>query len=189
MRKTSAYARKRRGQGLDAHGWANAKQYAWLKAINISRPYDDESILDEVPTAEIVEKAIINARLTLKMLAEGAVKPDDTDQHDLMAHVIGMAQIRMLDIGGEGASAVMGTLNTAAQALQRMRNRWERLRTWGLDGPGIVAMREAVDIYEAILRASSPRQMERAQMVRLDQVKRLQAQDQQGTGTCAGTSI
>lgn len=185
MKKTSAYARKRRAQGLGAHGWAGANQYAWLKVINTSKPYGDESILDEVPTGEIADTVIINARLTLKMLTEGAVHPDDTDQHDMLAHVIGLAQIRTLDIGGDGAGAVLDTLNTAAQALLRMRERWERLRTWRLDGPGIVAMREAVDIYEAILRASSPQQMEKAQMVRLDQVKRLQAQEQGGSHAVA----
>ena len=68
----------------------------------------------------------------------------------------------------------MDSLNTAAEALQRCRERWEKLGKWGLDGPGLVALREAIDIYEAILRASSPQQMENAQMVRLDQVKRLQ---------------
>jgi hypothetical protein len=174
MKKTSAYARKRRAMGLHAQGYAGANQYAWLRAIKTSRPYDDESILDEVPTAEVADKAIINARLTLKLLAEGTVQPDDTDQHDLMAHVIGMAQIRTLDMGGDGADAVMDSLNTAAEALQRCRERWEKLGKWGLDGPGLVALREAIDIYEAILRASSPQQMENAQMVRLDQVKRLQ---------------
>ncbi len=174
MKKTSAYARKRRAMGLHAQGHAGANQYAWLKAIKISRPYDNESILDEVPTAEVADKAIINARMTLRMLADGSVQPDDTDQHDLMAHVIAMAQIRTLDIGGAAADAVMDSLNAAAQAMLRCRSRWEKLGKWGLDGPGLVALREAIDIYEAILRASSPQQMENAQMVRLDQVKRLQ---------------
>ena len=188
MKKTSTYARKRRMHGMVAH--RHPDQYAWLKVIKTSRPYDGESLLDEVPTDDVADQAIINARLTLKMLIDGTVAVDDTDQHDLMAHVIGIAQIRTLDIGGSGANDVLATLNTAAQALSRCRARWEKLRKWGLDGPGIVAMREAVDIYEAILRASSPRQMEHAQMVRLDQVKRMQAQGLIEKETpCAGTSI
>lgn len=190
MKKTSAYARKRRVQGMAAHGYANANQYAWLKVIKTSRPYDDESLLDEVPTDDAADRAIINARLTLKMLTDGTVATDDTDQHDLMAHVIGIAQIRTLDMGGSSANDVLATINTAAAALARCRARWEKLGKWGLDGPGIVAMREAVDIYEAILRASSPKQMERAQMVRLDQVKRMQAQGLiEKEISCAGTSI
>jgi phage terminase large subunit len=80
----------------------------------------------------------------------------------------------VLDIGGTGASAFMEILNEAAQALGRARERWQRLRKWGLDGPGIEPMKNAVDIFETILLASSPKQMEHAKMIRLDQVKNMQ---------------
>lgn len=174
MKKTTSYARKRKTQNISPCGYAGANQFAWLKIIKTSRPYDSESIFDEVPTAEVAESAILNARLALQKLTDGAVDADETDPHDMMGHVIGISQIRTLDIGGSIANDVMTTLNMAAQALIRCRERWERLNRWGFDGPGIQIMREAVDIYEAILRASSPQQMEHAQMVRLDQVKQLQ---------------
>jgi hypothetical protein len=174
MKKTTAYARKRRAAGFSANGHGKLNEYAWLRTIKICRSYDDESILDEVPTGEIATNAIVNARTALQKMLDCAIDPDDTDPHDMLAHVIGMAQIRTLDIGGTGANAFMEILNEAAQALGRARERWQRLRKWGLDGPGIEPMKTAVDIYESILLASSPKQMEHAQMIRLDQVKNMQ---------------
>lgn len=177
MRKTTAYARKRARQGLPSDPsvlWG--RDYGvWARAIVNQKPFEDEA---NAPEADAI---LANARLKLQKVLDRLVPSDDVDPHDLLAHVVGISQIRALDIGKrsdeEGrqqASDVIATLNAAAKGLHRMRDRWEKTKVWGLDGPAINSMKEAMDIYELILRNSTPAQMEHAQSVRLEQLKRLQ---------------
>lgn len=174
-RKTSPYMRKRLAHGKVHQGIVMFKPNAWLDKLKHSTAYTDESIAGEEPTTKIADKVMADARLSLQKLTDGLVSGGDTDCHDMIAHCIGMAQIRIMDIGGEGASDIIAELNGSAKALHRARERWQRTGKWGLDGPAIHALRYAIDTYEVILRSSSPLQMEHAQHIRLEQVKRLQA--------------
>lgn len=173
-RKTSKFMRKRNAQGRTLGGIVVCKRNAWLERIKFNRAYDDESICGETPSIKIADTAVANAQLALQKLINRAVEKSDTQPHDLIAHCIGITQIRVLDMGGVNANDAMGRLNLAASALLRARQRWERTGQWGLDGPAITDLHDALDIYEAILRGSSPQLMEDAQMIRLDQVKRAQ---------------
>lgn len=173
-RKTSKFIRKRITQGRVENGFVVFKPNAWLARIKFSRDYCDESICGETPSREIADAAVAHAQLALQKLINRAVEPEDVDPHDLLSHCIGVTQIRVLDMGGEGANDVMQRLNQAAQSLQRTRDRWERTSLWGLDGPATTDLRDALDIYETILRGSSPQLMENAQVLRLERVKRAQ---------------
>lgn len=175
-RKTSKYIRKRTGQGRVENGGVMFKPNAWVARIGYSRGYCGESIVGEMPTSEIANSAIQNAQMALQKLINRAVESSDIEPHDLLAHCIGITQIRVLDMGGEDANGVMQRLNQAARALLRTRQRWDATNEWGLDGPAINDLRDAIDIYEVILRSSSPNLMEHAQNIRLDQVQRLQRQ-------------
>ena len=56
----------------------------------------------------------------------------------------------------------------ANEALKRIRERHDRLGKWALDGPAVVELLAAVDVYQEILMASSPAQMSNAGKVRMD---------------------
>ena len=43
---------------------------------------------------------------------------------------------------------------------------------WGLDGEARTALADALDIYEAVLRASSPKQMQIAQDERIRRLRK-----------------
>lgn len=173
-RKTSKFMRTRLAQGRIENGFVVTKRNAWLSAIKFSRGYDDESIAGEQPSSAIADAAMERANAALQGFIDRTIKPADTEPHDLIAHCIGITQIRVLDMGGVDANNAMTRLNLAAASLLRSRQRWERTSQWGLDGPAITDLRDALDIYEVILRGSSPMLMEQAQMVRLDRVKQMQ---------------
>lgn len=126
-----------------------------------------------------VERIMLKARLHLDMLVRGTVPTGDVETHDYLCHVVGIAQIRVVDIGVanrasggiQSANELLDTLNAAAQGLLRARERHDRTGRWGLDGPAIEPLRESMDIYETVLGASSVMQMEQAQTVRLASLK------------------
>jgi hypothetical protein len=127
-----------------------------------------------------VRRIMLKAHSHLDMLERGLVPPGDEETHDYLCHVVGIAQIRVCDIGmankasGGIASAneLLLTLNAAAQGLMRARERHAKTGKWGLDGPALEPLRGALDIYATVLSASSAQQMEEAQGVRLASLRR-----------------
>ena len=73
--------------------------------------------------------------------------------------------------GIDRANELLTTLNAAARAMLRARERHQATGKWRLDGPGIEPMRDSLAIYEEVLRASSPMQMELAQTVRMAKLR------------------
>lgn len=130
-----------------------------------------------------VRRIMLKAHSHLDMLERGLVPAGDEETHDYLCHVVGIAQIRVCDIGmankasGGIASAneLLLTLNAAAQGLMRARERHAKTGRWGLDGPAIEPMRASLEIYEQVLSASSAQQMEQAQVVRLASLQRTAA--------------
>lgn len=174
MRKTSKFMRTRLAQGKIEAGYVVMKRNAWLSAIRFSRGYNDDSIVGEPASNTVADTAVKHANAALQGMIDRTIASADTAPHDLLAHCIGVTQIRVLDMGGVDANNVMQRLNLAVLSLLRTRQRWERTGQWGLDGPAITDLRDAMEIYEVILRGSSPHLMEQAQMVRLDRVKQMQ---------------
>ena len=177
MKKTTAYARKRARQGLpsNARVLTDRDREQWAQTVISSRDYTHESNRADF------DRIMANIRLQMERITSGAVPKDDVEPHDLLAHVIGLAQIRLFDIGLAGtdsdkaqANAAIDKLNQAARAIKLMRERWQRTGTWGMDGPSIMLVRYAIDTYEEVLSASTPRQMELAQARRLAQIKKAQ---------------
>lgn len=148
------------------------RQQSPMHAIMSRRP------MGEVMPRE-VERIMLIAHSHLDMLERGLVPSADAETHDYLAHCIGVAQIRVCDIGIadranggiEAANELLVTLNAAAQGLLRARSRHARTGKWGLDGPAIEPLRSAIDIYETVLYASSAQQMEHAQSTRLSQLQ------------------
>lgn len=127
-----------------------------------------------------VQRILLKAHSHLDMLERGLVPAGDEETHDYLCHVVGIAQIRVCDIGMankasggiDAANGLLLTLNAAAQGLLRARERHAKNGKWELDGPAIEPLRGALDIYEAVLNASSAQQMEQAQVVRLASLHR-----------------
>lgn len=125
-----------------------------------------------------VERIMLKAHSHLDMLARGLVPDADEETHDYLCHVVGIAQVRVCDIGAangkagiDRANELLTTLNAAARAMLRARERHQATGKWRLDGPGIEPLRDSLAIYEEVLRASSPMQMEQAQTVRLAKLR------------------
>lgn len=161
-RKTSAYARKMRRE--PTKGTFNGA--AWLNTLQRCRPYTAEPIPgafnpDGGQTLTAAEGAALRVRAAFDVIRNGQARKDDTEPHDLLAHAVGVARLRAEEIAGPSPAQnpMLPILDDAAAALLRMAARWRRAGAWGLDGPGLVAVGDALQVYEEILMNSSPAQM------------------------------
>lgn len=160
-RKTSAYARKMRRQGRETFNAAE-----WLNTIQRCSTYST----DTPPgswchgTQSAADKALIRTRLALQKLLDHALAPADPEPHDLLAHAIGVALIRAIEIGGADTATnpALPILTAGNAALTHVTERRRRTGQWGLAGPERAALVDAVDVYEQILMNSSPAQMSAA---------------------------
>lgn len=174
MRKTSTYSRKRLHKPYQFNG------AEWLNAIGRCRPYSDEPVIGSwMPqgTTQISHGVLAEARMAYQGIKDGFFTPDQTDPYDMLAHVTGVAKIRAIEIAGVDPEVnhLLPMLYLAEDALRRIRARWEKLQTWGMDGPGIAALADALDIYQEILTQSSPQQMADATDVRIAVLNRMRA--------------
>lgn len=148
-----------------------------VRALGVSRPMSESDPAN-------VRDLTLKAGTHLDMFVRGLVPAGDEETHDYLCHVVGVSQIRVMDVGlankANGgiatANELLLTLNAAAQGLLRARERHGKTGAWGLDGPAIEALRGSPDIYEEVLRASSAMQMEHAQGARLRALQRQQAE-------------
>lgn len=169
MRKTTAYARKHRRTG----GMYNGAEF--LNAINRSRPYTD----DEAPelglyaTQDAAVKAAVLVRTALQVMSTGATPAGNEEHFDLLAHALGVSCIRAGQIAGpevEG-NPMLPPLVKGNHALRSTLNRRRHTGRWKMRIDEADALREAVDIYETILMASSPQQMAEAVELRMKALK------------------
>lgn len=155
MRKTSAYARKRRQASRQSFNGAE-----WQNVIQRCRPYTDEPIPGATVTGTIgaARKALNTVKDALERMNGGSVPPDDHDAFDTLAHAVGVSLIRSMEMGGD-RSAAMETLGLAKIAMDSIRARHRRINQWGATRPEQIALVDAVGLYELILMESSPEQM------------------------------
>jgi len=175
MKKISTYARKRMRQPVQFNG------AEWLNAIGRCRQYSDEPVIGSwLPqgTTQISNVVLVEARMSYQGIKDGLVKPDQTDPYDMLAHVVGVAKIRAMQIGGEDfeVNYLLPILHAAELALLRIRARWEKHLVWGMDGPAISELADALNVYEEILTSSSPQQMADATDVRIAILKQLRGE-------------
>lgn len=159
MRKTSAYARRRRreGKSVEPGVMPLAEFSRWQHEIRIRQSYGDGGL------EEVAMQASNLTLVALTKFLEHSVKPDDYEPHDALAHAIGVATLRAIEIhGGTEGNPALQILDAGRDALLRTRQRWEQTKQWGLDGPARQQLSDAVDVYQEILMASSPLQMQKA---------------------------
>lgn len=158
-RKTTAYARKRLRQ--NAHTFNGAE---WANVVQRCRVFTDEPIVPGLGWGENgATKADILVTDALNSLLAHETPADVERNFDLLAHALGVAAIRALQINPDQANnPALPILRAGSDALERAIDRYQRIGKWGLDGPGRLALPDAVDVYREILHASSPAQMEKA---------------------------
>jgi hypothetical protein len=161
-RKISAYARRMR-RAPDGGTFNGAE---WINTFQRCRGYTDEPIpgafnADGGQTITAARGAALRVRAAFDNIKTSQVPGDDTEPHDMLAHALGVAWLRAIDIAGTDASTnpMLPIIQAGTDAVLRMAERKRRLNVWGLDGPGITQVAEALDVYEEILMNSSPAQM------------------------------
>lgn len=174
-RKTTPYARKRaaRARHQATHPASDDKR-AWLAAIERSRPFDEEPVvpgLTEATGGNAVAAAIM-VRTALDDLLAHRVEPEDTRAADLVSHAIDMAHIRALQIQPDDDNPALPTLLAAKAVMHQVRQRRVRVGAWGLAGPEREPLLAAIDIYEDVLKASSPHQMAKAVDIRREALRK-----------------
>ena len=132
MRKTTAYARKRR----------HADPLAGIRVLDRARPFDEGDT-----TAEHIK-----TRACFERLADGTA---DNDDFDRVAMAINLAKVRALEID-DGLAGVLECWQDAMHALRVPHERWAK---WDMLPAERAAITQAMNAHEAITDASSPLQM------------------------------
>lgn len=167
-KKLSLYSRKRMVKGHEFNG------AEWLNAINRCRPYTSEPPIGGIEgTESAATKAMLIVRQAFQSLKSGEVAPDDEETFDKLSHALGVACVRAGQIGGPeiDGNPMLEILVPGNAALRRCLDRRRKRGVWGLDGPAITELTEAIEVYEAIVQASSPEQMTAAHDLRTRALK------------------
>lgn len=90
----------------------------------------------------------------------------DTDDFDHLAMTLNMCKERALEID----DTLADMLERAQDAMDRCKERYNRLGHFGFDGPGMLQVLDSLDACEAIIDASSPLQMSKARDIVADQI-------------------
>lgn len=169
MRKTTAYARKHRRNGAEYNG------AAWLNVVQRSTGYSAESLPGSwLPgTQDAAENAVKMVMDAFACMRWGRTPANDERDFDLIAHALGVACVRAGQIAGVEPSdnimlppLIAG--NAAMRAVLARRKKWLK---WEMLAGEIEAVDYALEIYETIVRASSPAQMSEAVDLRLKALK------------------
>lgn len=160
MRKTSAYARKRRATGVYSFNAAE-----WVNTIQRCAAY---GALDTVAgfdcnTESAAVKAEAGVMGALESLTAHTPPADVERLFDVLSHAVGVAMIRALQIDADEArNPAIPILKAGTQALRRSIERWNTGKRFGLDADGHQTLPPAIEVYREILRNSSPAQMVKA---------------------------
>ena len=132
MRKTTAYARKRR----------HTDPLAGIRVLDRARPFDEGDT-----TAEHIK-----TRACFERLADGTA---DNDDFDRVAMALNLAKVRALEID----QALANLLEVGRDAMAAIRRRHDKWAKWEVLPAERTAIVDALDAHEAITDASSPLQM------------------------------
>ena len=163
MRKTSKYARKARISGATYNG------AAFINTIAACRAYSEDPIIPGVDSMQTQTAATKNA-LVLREEFE-ALKTGSGNllrAYDIVANALDVGRIRAIEIAGCDVeqNSMLPIFYAADAAIRRASDRYNRTQRMGLDGPAITEIADALDVYDEILRNSSPLQMTKAEDVR-----------------------
>lgn len=132
MKKTSAYARKRR----------HVDPLGGLRLINELKPFDQTEQLSLALPPRVAFEAIRDGR---------GVEGD----FDTLAAVVNVAMVCCEQIGQEGVELC----REAQEALMVVKARHQTTGRWGFDYRALQAIPPAVELHEQLLELSTPKQM------------------------------
>ncbi|MBW8463845.1 hypothetical protein [Acidovorax sp.] len=132
MRKTTAYARKRR----------NIDKLAGFRLLDRARPFDEGDTTGEH----------IKTRACFERLADGTA---DNNDFYRVAMALNLAKVRALEID----QALADLLEAGQNAMATIRRRHGKWAKWDVLPAERTAIVEALDAHEVITDASSPLQM------------------------------
>lgn len=135
MRKTSAYARRRR----------HIDPLAGLRRLDMARPFDPGDTTEQH----------IKTRAAFERLENGTA---DNDDFDRVAMALNLAKVRALEID-RGLADLLEVGQEAMTAVRRRHDKWAKWEVLPAERSAIV---DALDAHEAITDASSPLQMHEA---------------------------
>lgn len=166
MKKTTAYSRKRQTTGRT---WNGA---AWLNTLQRSTGYSTESPLGswlDTGTQDAADNAIARVMQAFESLKVGVVLAGDEEPFDLIAHALGVSCIRAGQIAGlePADNAMLPPLIAANAAMRKVMTRRARFGKWQILPTESEAVDWALEIYDTIVRASSPAQMSEAVDLRM----------------------
>jgi hypothetical protein len=170
-RKLSPYARKMRRKGDAAQHFQGA---AWLNTIQACRNFSDEAPewSGLAGNMTMATDALIVVRAAVDDMLNHRVDPESRETFNLISHAIDVAHIRFMQIQPDEDNPAHAPLLAAKAALHSIAERRRRTGKWGLAGPDRAVLAEGIDLYETVLLSSSPEQMHKAAMFRLDALKR-----------------
>lgn len=147
---------------------------SWLDVIQRCKPYDDEPIPGSwLPgTQDVAERSIKLVRDAFDSLKTGS-PPDTERDFDLISHALGVSIIRAGQIAGEVIedNIMLPPLIDANKAMRAVLARRRKWGKWELISAEIETLDYALEIYEVIVRASSPAQMSEAVDLRREALK------------------
>lgn len=148
-----------------AHRKASQHKHRWQKdysafgrIIGLLEPFTPEELLRlELPI-----------RMSFEALKSG--KGVESDFHDIAA-AINCTMVRSEEVD----PMCEYTAIAARDALMRTWHRWEKTGKWGFDGPALAEVEAGIDLYEQLIRLSTPGQMVKAmrEVIRRGQKKEI----------------
>jgi len=170
-RKTTAHGRKLARTG----GIRNGAE--WINAISRCQPYTNELIPGAIgTTAADAEQSIARVADAYHALKANQTPPNDARDFNLLAHALGISEMRAEADGGRAALDLLPTIAAGNAALGKIRTRREKWGKWEMLPAESEVIFDALAGYENILVGSSPAQMSLAIDRRLSWL-RLQADD------------
>ncbi|THJ32377.1 hypothetical protein E8K88_11785 [Lampropedia aestuarii] len=116
-----------------------------LRLLDDCRQYDDHDLTMDH----------IKIRSCFARLRDGSGTEDDFNR---VAVAINLAKVRALQID----EILADHIEVAQDAMMRCKARFDSHGRFGFDGPGLLAVLDAIGANEEIVRNSTPRQMEKA---------------------------
>lgn len=160
-RAAAKAARRQPGHARDTQHHKLMSACAFLEQIAVSRVSDGEPIPGDTSVLadyahERLLQSINYVRGALERLSNHAT--DDLLDALIIHQALGIARVRAVQIGGEADNPALPYLDAGQQALQAVHDRYQRTGQWGFGGPERQAAFDGVDVYEELMRASSPQQ-------------------------------
>jgi len=157
-RKTTKFSRKRQQTG------GAFIRNSFIAPILKCRPYTTEPIigLEMGETQSAADSSIKLVRGAFESLKAGTTPPDSERDFDLVSHGLGVACIRAGQILGPDPedNLMLPPLIAGNNALRAALSRRRKWGKWELIAAEVEILDWALEIYETIIRASSPKQMD-----------------------------